>query len=155
MTVREPTPGQIQAATDLFELLVEGDQTYVTLNARMGWTRNQILKYVQVLRDVLATDADTISVTCDPDPDDPLGPWVYTLRAGTGIVDPENTRWLVNRLGDAERRLVTIRHVVDIAAQTLDGRSNDGKKARIYALHLKRAEEEVAMLTSDGQAPGL
>jgi len=151
MALREPTPGQMEAANDLFDQLVEADQTYETLGVSMGWSRSQVIKYVQVLRDVLAAQADTISVTCDPDPLDPLGPWIYTLRGGGGIVDPERSRWLINRLGDAERRLVTIRHVVDIAAKNLDGRTIEGKKARIYALHLKRAEEEVAMLNEDGQ----
>ena len=86
MALREPTPGQMEAANDLFDQLVEADQTYETLGVSMGWSRSQVIKYVQVLRDVLAAQADTISVTCDPDPLDPLGPWIYTLRGGGGVM---------------------------------------------------------------------
>jgi hypothetical protein len=141
------TAQQEKDAGILFDLLVEGEQTYITIRARTGWSRTKIIKTVQVLRDILG-DGDEISVTCEPQ--GKCEPWLYALRAGEHIIDSSESAWLPNRFGDAERRLMTIRHVLDAAVQGLDGRTAIGRKARIYRMHLRRAEEEIALLSSDG-----
>lgn len=146
-----PTPKQEERANVLFDLLAESDHTYVTIGDATGWTRGQIIKAVQVLRDILAANGDVISVVSDPQGS--REPWLYGLRAGIQITSAEESQWITNRFGDAERRLTTIKHVLEVAVQSLDGRSTEGKKARIYHMHLKRAEEEIALLTDNGDEP--
>lgn len=136
-----------ERATDLFNMLVEGDQTYETVCDALDWDRQWFYKAVQTLRDELA-GGDSISVVCEPQGKGE--PWLYSLRAGNVVIDAEDDFWLNNRFGDTERRILTIRHVIDTAVRATTGRTVLGKKARIYQLHLKRAEEEVAMLM-DGQ----
>ena len=128
----------------LFDLLVEGDQTYLTIGEATGWDRHKVYAAVQRLRDVLADNEDVISVVAEPQGRGE--PWVYRLAHGAQIVDAEHSQWIIGRFGDAERRLKTINHVLAAAVVALDGRSVEGRKARIYRLHLTRAEEEVAML---------
>jgi len=129
----------------LYDLLVEGDQTYLTVAAALGWERTKLVKIVRVLRGILARNGDTITVTCDPDPYDPNGPWVYTLRGGGEVNDPEETVWIVNRFLDMLTRLQTLGDVEQVVINATDGRTNKGKKARIYAMHLRRAKEEVEL----------
>jgi hypothetical protein len=139
-----------ERAEVLFDLLADSDQTYVTVQAATGWNRPQIMKAVQVLRDILAANGDVISVTAEPQGKGQ--PWLYSLRAGNQITNAEESRWINNRIGDAERRLTTIKHVLEVAVRALDGRTAAGQKARIYHMHLKRAEEEVALLVTNGDA---
>src|SRR5262245_17849949 len=154
MAVREPTQRELNRAEELYDMLADAPDGMLSseIEATAGWTLNERLKAAQTLRDWLAMEDDTITLTCDPDPYIPLGPWRYRLIGGNGVIDPEQSRWMINRLGDMERRLATIKHVIDVAAKTLDGRSIEGRKARIYRMHIGRAEEEIAML-NDGQVP--
>lgn len=142
-----PTNKNEKRAEILFDLLSDGDQTYETVCERTGWTRKEFFKAAQTLRDILAANGDVISVVAEPQGS--REPWKYSLAAGTVIMDPEKSRWVINRLQDAERRLFTIGNVTEVASKALDGRTTDGRKARIYNLHIKRAQEEVALLTAD------
>lgn len=137
-------------AYELFDLLVDGPQTYETACAAMRCTRAQFNQAVQFLRDDCAATNGAFTVTCDPQ--GYAEPWLYTLRHGAEVNDPESTGWVINRLGDAERRLMTISHVLAVAARVLPGRSIEARKARIFKLHIERAQEEVAMLLN-GEAP--
>lgn len=138
-------------AAVLFDLLVEGDKTSAELIQITGWSYKQWQKATQALRDILAANDDVISVVAEPQGESQ--PWLYRLQAGKVIVDPEQSRWVLNRLQDAERRITTIEHVLDVAVNSLDGRTVAGKKARIYRLHIKRAREEVALMTGEDQLP--
>lgn len=135
----------------MFDLLVEGDKTSAELIKITGWKYKKFLKAIQALRDILAANDDVISVTAEPQGGS--NPWLYSLKAGKAIVDPEQSRWVLNRLQDAERRIETIEHVLDVAVNSLDGRTVAGKKARIYRLHIKRAREEVALMGGEDQLP--
>lgn len=137
-----------ERAEELFTLLADGDMTSAEVTDATEWSYAQFMKTVQVLRDMLATNGDVISVTAEPNGH--REPWLYSLKGGDQIVNEETSRWVPNRVEDAERRLKTIKHVMAAAVVGSDGRSTIGRKARIYHLHLKRAEEEIAML-ADGQ----
>jgi hypothetical protein len=134
-------------AEELFDLLTGGDLTSAEIMDKTGWVRSQLFKAVQTLRDILAANGDVISVTAEPQ--GLRETWLYSLRAGKQIVDPEKSRWVINRLQDAERRVETIAHVLEVAVNSLDGRTSEGKKARVYHLHIKRAQEEVALLGTE------
>jgi hypothetical protein len=142
----------MQDAYTLFDMLMlqPNGITYEDIFIEMGWSRGKIIKTVQVLRDLLSQEYEKLSVTCDPDPDNPNGPWLYVLRAGERIVSPEDTTWTNNRIDDLERRIVTIKHVLDAAVRDTDGRTITGRKARKLQLHLGRALEDLGLL--DGEA---
>jgi hypothetical protein len=137
-------PNDEQRAEVLFDLLADADRTRDEIQAKTAWNRPQFQKAVQTLRDILAANGDVISVVCEPHGH--RAPWLYCLRAGAEVLNAEESRWIINRLQDAERRLLTIGNVMEVAARGLDGRSIEGRKARIYELHIRRAAEEVALL---------
>lgn len=151
MVVREPTHEQSRNAYDLYDILVAHPEgvTYLGIGAETGWERQKVYKVVQVLRDLLSAQDEDMSVPCDPDPDYWQGPWLYRLIGGNHITDPEQTAWPINRIEDTERRIMTIKHVMDAAVKATDGRTQVGKKARIWSLHLQRAQEDIAIL--DGE----
>lgn len=134
-------------AEKIFDLLSSGDLTSHQLLARLGCHRTEFTKAIQTLRDILAASGDVISVVAEPH--GPDQPWLYGLRAGKQIINAEDSRWIPNQFQHAERRIKTIVHVLDVASNSLDGRTLDGKKARIYRLHMNRALEEVQMLADD------
>lgn len=133
-------------AGTLFDILSEGDLRSGDIINRAGLSYYQFMKAVQKLRDILAANGDVISVVSEPQQEQ-VGGWLYGLRAGKVIVDAEKSQWVINRLQDTERRVTTILHVLDVACNSLDGRTIEGKKARIYQLHMKRAQEEVALIS--------
>ncbi|MPZ14297.1 MAG: hypothetical protein GEU73_07710 [Chloroflexi bacterium] len=135
-----------QRAEELFTLLADGDRDRDEICADRGWDYSQMRQAVQQLRDMLAADGDVINVVAEPN--GWQQPWMYGLRDGGAILDPEQSRWMTNRLGDTERRIKTISHVLDAAVNATDGRTVEGRKARIYELHLRRAAEEVALMDS-------
>jgi len=104
----------------------------------LGVRSDAVCGLVQGLRDVLA-DTDTINVSCDRDPSDPTGPWRYRL---VGTVE-EITAWQGNRVGDTERRLRTMLHVVIPIANGSDPASVEGRKARIMRKTFARCLEDL------------
>jgi len=134
-------------AEELYDLLTNGDATSHEIMDKLGWSYSQFQAATQKLRDLLAADGDVISVVADSQ--GRSGPWLFGLRGGGAIVDAEQSRWVPNRLADAERRIKTISHVLEVAVNALDGRTTEGKKARIYHLHITRAQEEVALMSTD------
>lgn len=138
-------PAIDKRAEVLFDLLSDRDRTSADILTTTGWSYSQFMAAVQRLRDILAADGDVISVLAEPTT---RGPWTYHLAAGATIIDAERSQWVINRLQDTERRVKTIKHVLEVAVNALDGRTTAGKKARIYHLHINRAQEEVALLDS-------
>ena len=136
-----------ERAGELFDMLEAGDLSSAEVCRRTGWTHGQFLQAVQTLRDICSSEGDVISVVAEPQ--GAREPWLYSLKAGTMMMDVANSRWIPNRLRDSERRLKTIVHVLDAASASLDGRSAPGRRSRIYGLHIHRAIEEVTMLGLD------
>ena len=136
----------------LLELLADAPEglNRIDTGIEEGWSDCMFNEAVQWLRDDLATNGYSYSVVCDPDPADHLGPWIYKLMDGDQIIDAQNTQWVVNRVHDAERRLFTMRGVVATAVKATDGRTNEGKRARIIDKHITRAIEDLAELNGDG-----
>jgi hypothetical protein len=141
------TPKEIERAEELFNILSNGDQNRDQILATTRWNRQQFVKAVQTLRDILSDNNDTISVTAEP-----RGRWrcwMYGLRGGGTMLNPEESEWIGNRIRDLDRRIPTIVAVVNTAANGTDGRSVLGRKARAYQKHLTRAMEDVAEITSN------
>jgi hypothetical protein len=137
-------------AGQIYDLLSDGDLTSQQIIDKLGCSYSGFLKAVQMLRDIGAATGDVISVVAEPQ--GMSQPWLYGLRAGKQIASAEDSRWIPNRFQDAERRIKTISHVLEVAANSLDGRTTEGRKARIYHLHIKRALEEVQLMVGDGES---
>jgi hypothetical protein len=67
--------------------------THLEVELTYGWTGNYFKTVERHLRATLATLAENL--VCNPDEDNPSGPWIYRLTA-----DPELTEeWHANRVG--------------------------------------------------------
>lgn len=96
---------------------------------------------VQALRDLLG-GGDTINVVCDRDPDTPNGRWIYRL-VGT----PDGSReWQANQLAHLERRLITSEDIATSMVEATDGRTVQGRKARVIKLHMSRCLEDLRLI---------
>ena len=139
------SPKDAERALELYALLVQGPLDTTEIQSQTDWSKAKIYKAVQVLRDMLAEIGETSSVTAKPQG---RGlPWVYKLEYGEGIADGE---WLKNRVGYAERFILTIGNVFESAVNALAVDTMEGTKARIIHLHLKRAKEELALTSVNG-----
>lgn len=110
----------------------------------LGWNRTRLIKIARSLRLFLGDD-DTINLTCDSQGANM--PWVYKL---VGTWDGSRD-WCTNRLDDAETRLITMIAVLAPIVRNTDGRSRDGKRARIMARQFQRAQED--LMEVDNGAP--
>jgi hypothetical protein len=92
-----------------------------------------------MLRLLLGND-DQINLVCDPQGTGQ--PWLYRL---IGDVDGARS-WVANRLRDSETRIGTIRAICSSLVSATDGRSADGRRARIMDKGLTRILEDLAEL---------
>lgn len=91
-----------------------------------------------------ALSGDTITLVCDP-PGKGGERWIYRL---VGNVE-DGSPWVQNRLRDAESRFATMSAVVTSLVNATDGRTLDGRRARLMLKSLTRLREDLADLTSD------
>ena len=134
--------------TRLFDYAVEHPDgfTYQDIERDLGWQRPYFVKVVRQLRLLLGND-DEINLVCDSV--DRNGPWVYKL-----VGNFEDTRaWGRNRTDDAETRLMTIGAVLASVIRNTDGRSRDGRRARIMQRAVQRAREDLAEIDNGPALP--
>lgn len=134
---------RIDRVNVLFDLLAASPEglTMGDIALGLGCGRRLADKAVHDLRIVLG-DSDTINV-----PSDPQGrgePWLYFLK---GDIDG-NRRWITNRLGDTESRLRTMRALAASLVSGSDGRTVDGRRARLIERALRRLIEDLDDLLS-------
>lgn len=100
---------------------------------------------------VMMGDSDSINLIADPQGSGEQ--WLYRL---VGTVD-EGREWVTNRVGDVEGRIRTLQAVVASAVSGSDGRSIEGRKARILHRGISRIVEDldelVAAAAMNGQIP--
>jgi hypothetical protein len=105
----------------------------------------------KAVKDVRVMQADdSINLVCNPQPNvnGKHQPWVYELRS-----DLDSFRkWRKNRTDDAESRIETIHAVMQSVVRGTDGRSHDGKKARVIVTHLGRLLEDLEQFKDGGLA---
>lgn len=97
---------------------------------------------VQMLRDELADD--TINVPCDPDPANPRGPHLYRLVGSMDAASP----WLARRVLYCERAIRTTHAIASSLTNGLDGRSKQGRRARLLKKGLGRLIEDLDELNN-------
>jgi anaerobic glycerol-3-phosphate dehydrogenase len=122
----------------LFDLLAsEPDGLTITdIMTGLDCARRQANTAIHDLRIVLG-DSDTINITCDPQGE--REKWNYRL---VGDLDG-NRRWIANRLGDTETRLRTLRAIARSLVSGTDGRTLDGRRARLINKALQRLIEDL------------
>jgi hypothetical protein len=79
---------------------------------------------------------DSINLVCQPAG---WGPWVYQL---VGDLD-ESRPWVRNRIGDARTRVRTMSAVADSLVNATDGRTTDGRLARVMRRSFTRLVEDL------------
>lgn len=127
----------------LFDFAVMHSETGFTqpeAAAALGVDVRQMPRFINALRKEFG-ESD-INLIADPDG---TNKWIYRL---TGR--PEDARaWNSNRVGDMESRLTTMKAVAHSLTNSTDGRSLEGRKARIIDRSLGRLIEDLAVLRQD------
>ena len=91
-----------------------------------------------------ALSGDSITLVCDP-PEEGGGRWTYRL---VGQVD-DGSPWIQNRLRDAETRVSTMSSVASALVNGTDGRTMDGRRARVIHKALSRLTEDLSDLAAE------
>lgn len=112
--------------------------TYKDIDREFRWDRHRFLGVVRRLRSILG--AEDITLTCTPGRS--REPWVYQLVGTYDAARP----WATNRVGDLESRLQTIHHVAQSLTNGSDGRTLEGKKARLIERTVRHLVENLADL---------
>src|SRR5262245_40860874 len=143
MTAVEPNDGdrprtaRMLRMDALFDLLVA--RVTVTIYDIMDELRcnhRAANEAVHDLRMLLAYD-DTINLVATPQ--GPREPWLYSLE---GSIDPSRP-WITNRIGDSETRVTTINAVCRSLVSANDGRSIEGRKARVLEMGTRHIMEQI------------
>jgi len=92
-------------------------------------------------------DVDSINLPCDPTPN--CGRWLYRLVGTLDDVRP----WVTNRIGDSESRIRTMTAMLSSIVSATDGRSIQGRKARIMERQLRRLVEDLDAMVPDPATP--
>lgn len=126
-----------QRAGKVLQYLTDGKRASIhELADMLGVSSQETRTAVRELRRQLQTEDQNIVCV-------PTGwrqPWEYFLTGDLVNAKP----WTRNRLDDAASRLESLRFVFQSIADSTDGRSADGRKARIYLRHVSRAIEDVS-----------
>ncbi len=105
----------------------------------LNWNPATTRRAIRALRLVLG-DADTINVVCEPT--EHRQQWAYRL-----VGHLNEAQWYTsNRIDDLEARVVTQSAIARSIEAGTDGRTNDGKRARILARGLTRILEDIEEL---------
>lgn len=127
-----------ERAIELYEYAVDHPDGFTNIEAttELNWPNLSTFRAVARTLRLLFID-DSINLICEPNG---IGPWTYRL---VGTYDDAQL-WARNRLLDSETRLGTIEAVSHSVVQATDGRSTDGRKARmIYnTVHYLRQQLE-------------
>jgi len=100
---------------------------------------DQVRVAIYDLRRLFLAD-DEINLICRPEHG--RARWTYRL-VGTREA---SEFWTTNRTKDAKTRLITIGSVCRSIVNATDGRTRQGREARIILRHVERAEEDLADL---------
>jgi len=113
--------------------------TYQDVAIDLEWDRGEFFAVARKLRIMLGND-DTINLVCEPQGQSQ--PWRYQL---VGTVD-DARGWVTNRMTDCETRVVTILAICATLVSATDGRTAQGRRARIMNKGLARIVEDLAEL---------
>jgi len=126
----------------LFDLLVAMPEG-VTVNEIGATLSIPLWRVNEVIRDLrlLLGDTDDINLVCTPQGQQER--WNYAL---VGNLDGAR-EWTANRVGDTASRIRTMQAVMRSVVSASDGRTLDGKRARVIERSLRRLIEDLDDLT--------
>lgn len=101
----------------------------------LGWTNTDLSHIARHLRMFFADDEITLTAT----PQGKGAAWLYQLVGNVEDAAP----WSRNRLMDAETRLQTMHAVAQSLVNATDGRTMEGRRARIMEKALRRLNEDL------------
>ena len=130
---------------NLFDLVVASPDgvTVSQMMAEMDLTKKQAGVAIRDLRLFLG-EYDGVNLPCVPQK--PGEEWVYHLA---GTLD-DVREWAISRINDTVSRLLTMDAVMSSIVEATDGRSLEGRKARIIERSLARLLEDIeTMQTAD------
>lgn len=104
---------------------------------KFGWERYTFGRAVRRVRRILRSNSDG-TLICTPQ--GMSEPWRYQLTGNWQEAAP----WAHNRIGDVESRLETIEDVTVGVLQVTDGRSADGRKAKLVVKVIRRLREDIS-----------
>lgn len=127
-----------ERVTALFDILAGSPEglTVDDMAAALGVSHHLTSDAIRELR-LLLGDTDEINLICDPQGSRER--WLYRL---VGNLDGSR-RWVANRLGDTESRLRTMQSIADSLVSATDGRTLDGRRARLIRKALVRLVEDL------------
>jgi hypothetical protein len=131
----------------LYDYAVEHPDGFVWHEAMddLGWTHRNY-EFQRAVKDVRLTLADDeITLVCDPQ--GLREPWLYRL---VGTYE-EGEAFTVNRLNDSEARLETIEAVTAALVNATDGRSLDGRKARLIHNNVQHLRLQIQTLAEQDE----
>lgn len=126
--------------------VIHKDFTNEQAMTTLGWDLSTFNEAARELRLILADD--TITLVCDP-----AGPrerWRYRL-VGT---HNDARGWSSNRLRDMEARLETIQAVARTMVNATDGRTTDGRKAKLILAVVGALREQLGAMSDQGHLWG-
>ena len=123
---------------ELFSYAVDHPEGFTIddLTGDTDWNRRDANAAIHDLRKFLG-DTDDINLVCNPNGHGQR--WVYRLVGDLAGLQP----WARNRLGDSETRLRTMNSMTASIVKATDGRSAEGKRARIIETGLRHLVEDL------------
>ncbi len=125
-------------AGTLFDFCVEHPEGWVIREAQdaLDWSFRRVREAIRALRLILGDD-DSLNLTCDPQGSGEQ--WLYQLVGNLEMGGP----WVTNRLQDTEARLETIDAFTRSMVKGTDGRSVEGRKARLIERSVRHLLEDL------------
>lgn len=129
----------VEKVNELWDFAVSHPDGFTWADAaeRFAWAKDRPGFFAVVRRLRLTLGGDTINLVCTPQAPGEL--WLYTLTGTYEAARP----WNANRLNDLEKRLETIAHVSKSLVAATDGRTVDGRKARLISKTVGRLVEDL------------
>lgn len=126
----------------LFDYAVKTPEwTVDDATAALGWTHPALNMAIRRLRLTLG-EADDINLVCTPQGKGER--WVYSLTGNVEMAKP----WVDNRLRDMEARLETMAGVAKSLVAATDGRSAEGRRARLIERAVRHLLEDLGALAT-------
>jgi hypothetical protein len=134
---------RIEKVTELWQFAVAHPEGFTRddVASACSWAEqpSHFFAVVRALRITIGAETD-INLVCEPQ--GPNERWRYRLVGTAEAAGP----WSRNRLSDTEARLDTIYGVSRSLVAATDGRSTDGRKARLIEKSVRRLREDLGEL---------
>jgi len=135
------SPARARRRDDLILLMIaqQSGQTVDDMMVALGCDHPQVNEAIRDVRLWLG-DFDEVNLICDPQGTGQR--WLYRL---VGTLD-EMRPWAANRVADSASRIRTMASMLASVVSATDGRSIEGRKARVMERSLRRLVEDLDVI---------